>query len=143
VGSPLHLAHRGLETGPHRLRPVAASLRDEAVEEGLHLLDVEGEVGPLDDEVLALARPRRSLGLVAIAVCDRAHPRRRHETLESRGEVVHAALQVVDDALHAAGRIDHDRDVDADLAEPADVLPERAAERPSGAAATAGAEPAD
>src|SRR5439155_1274375 len=87
--------------------------------------------------------PGWSLAFVAIAVRDRAHARRRHQALESRGQVVHAALQVVDDALHAAGRVDHDRDVDAHLAEPADVLSERRAERPAGAAAPAGPEPAD
>src|SRR5439155_778512 len=83
------------EAGPHRLRPVAAPLGDEAVEEGLHLLHVEGEIGPLDHEVLALTGPGWSLAFVAIAVRDRAHARRRHQALESRGQAVHAALRHV------------------------------------------------
>src|SRR5205807_4617429 len=129
--------------GPDRLRPVAAALGDEAVEERLHLLHVEREVGPPDDEVLALARPGRALSLVAVAVGDRADACGRYQALQRGRQVVHAPLQVVDDALHAARRVDDDGDVDADLAEPAHVLPERRAERPARAAAAPGAESAD
>src|SRR5262249_53718400 len=45
--------------------------------------------------------------------------------------------QIVDDVLHAAGRVDHDRHVEPDLAQAADVLAERAAERPPEPAASA------
>src|SRR6059058_1024600 len=74
---------------------------------------------------------RRALVVVAVAVGDRADARGRHQALHGGGEVVHAALQVVDHALHAAGRVDDDRDVEPDLSEAAHVSPEGGAERPA------------
>src|SRR5439155_11588919 len=136
VGSPLELAHRRLEAVLHGLLPVATTLRHDPVEEPADLLAVEGEVTPLDEEVLALARGGPGLAVVAIAVRDRADTRRRDEVLDGRREPVQVVLQRVDHVLHAAGGIDDDGDVEADLAETAHVAPEGGAERPARAAAT-------
>jgi hypothetical protein len=57
VGAPFELPHRGLDAVLDRFLPVAAALRDDAVEEGGHLLPVEREVGPADDET-----PRSAAG---------------------------------------------------------------------------------
>src|SRR5919198_384943 len=143
VGAPLELAHRALEAVLHRLLPVAAALGHDAVEEALHLLHVEGEGRPLDDEGLALPRAAGRVAVVAVAVGDRADARRRHQALHGGCEVVHAPLQVVDHVLHAAGRVDDEGDVEPDLPEAAHVPPEGGAERPAGApAALADAEAA-
>ena len=119
--------------------PVAAALGHDAAEEALHLARVEGEVGPFDEEVLALPRRRGGLAVVAVAEGDGADPRRRHQPLERRGHVLEMLLQIVDDHLHAAGGVDHDRDVEPDFSQRADVLAEGAhrAERPPGAASAA------
>src|SRR5262249_56796558 len=90
---------------------------------------LEGEVGPLDEDVLALARRGRDVVVVTITVRDGADARRRHEALHGDDQVVQPALQVVDHHLHAAGGVDDDRDVEADLAQAADVLSEGAVER--------------
>jgi hypothetical protein len=127
--------HRAVEAVLHRLLPVAAALGHDAVEEGLHLLHVEREVAPLDQEVLAAPRRGRDLRVVPVPVRDGPDARRRYEALHGRGQVVHVAFDLVDDVLHASGRIDDDRDVEADLPEAAHVAPERRPEGPARAAA--------
>ena len=57
-----------------------------------------------------------------------------HQALHGEDEVVEPTLQVVDDVLHAAGGVDDERDVEADLAQAADVLAEGAVERDAEAA---------
>src|SRR5262249_17951554 len=135
VRAPLELLHGALEAVLHRLLPVAAAFGDDAVEEILHLASLEGQVGPLDEEVLALTRGGRR-PVVAVAVGDGADRRRRDESLHGEDQVVEPMLDLVDDVLHAPRRVDHDGDVEADLAEAADVLPEGAVERDAEAAET-------
>src|SRR5262245_4364863 len=134
VRAPLELLHGALEAVLHRLLPVAAAFGDDAVEEILHLASLEGQVGPLDEEVLALTRGGRRLAVVAVAVGDGADPRRRDESLHGEDQVVEPMLDLVDDVLHAPRRVDDDGDVEADLAEAADVFPEGAVERDAEAA---------
>src|SRR5262249_4344421 len=129
--------HRGRQSIAHRLLPIAATLGHDAAEERLDLLAVEREVTPLDHEVLALRGRGGDVARVAIAVGHGSDTGGWNQALQRGDEIVEPPTGVVDEVLHAAGGADHEGDVEADLAKPADVVRERVTDRPAGAASSA------
>src|SRR5262249_14968002 len=109
----------------------ATALGHDAVEEGAHLLPVEGEVAPLHQEILALARAGARLAVVPIAVGDGADAGGRDEMLDGRRQCLQVVLQCIDHVLHAAGGVTDARDGEPALAEPPPVTPEGGAEGPA------------
>ena len=115
--APLQLVDRGVEPFLDRLLPIAAAVGADVRQEVLQLVGAEAEIGPFDDVVVAL-----------VAVDDDADAARRHHALDRGDQLRQLRLHVVDDELHAVGRVDDQGDVEADLAQAADVVAEAAAE---------------
>src|SRR5690606_5133245 len=106
------------------LLPVAAAGGRQRGDEGRQLVGPEAQIRPLDDVLVAL-----------VAVRDDADAARRHHALDGGDQRHGMPLHLVDDELHALGRIDDQDEIEAGLAQAADVIAEAAAEATDPAAA--------
>ena len=115
--APVQIVDRHFHCLIHRFGPVAAATRAQVCEEILELAGGETEVHPFGDELVPF-----------VPVGDNTDTRGRHHAAQRGNELAEPALHGVDDKLHAIGRIDNQHDIEPDLAQPADVVAEPAAE---------------
>ena len=113
--APTQVVHRGVQSLVHRLGPVAAAVGLHVGQETLELGRGKAQIDPLGDVFLAF-----------VAVGHDADARGGHQLAQQRDQAAQAVADRVDHELHAVGRVDDERHVQADLAQPAAVVAESA-----------------